>query len=83
MSNKLYDILKKLASPILPALATLLIALGKIWGIPVMTPIAATVSAIAAFIGAITVTSSAKYFKDKEIVPSTMGVYGDGSDEDE
>lgn len=83
MSNKLYDILKRLASPILPALATLLIALGKIWGIPVMTPIAATVSAIAAFIGAITVTSSAKYFKDKEIVQSTMGAYGDGSDEDE
>lgn len=78
MSNKLYDILKRLASPILPALATLLIALGKIWGIPVMTPIAATVSAVAAFIGAITVTSSAKYFKDKEIVPSTMGAYGDG-----
>ncbi len=83
MSNKVYDILKRLASPILPALATLLLALGEIWKIPVMTPIAATVTAIAAFIGAITVTSSTKYFKDKEIVNSEMGVYGDGSDGDE
>lgn len=83
MSNQVYDFLKRLASPILPALATLLLALGEIWHIPLMTPIAASVTAVAAFLGAILVKSSADYFKDKEIVPSTLGTYGDGGEENE
>lgn len=83
MSSKVYDILKRLAAPVLPAIATLLGTIGKIWGLPIMTPIALTVGAIATCLGTIVVKSSKDFFKDKEIVPATMGVYGDGSDENE
>ena len=43
-----------------------------------MAPIAATVTAVAAFLGALIVKSSITFFKDKEIVDATNGVYGDG-----
>lgn len=83
MSSKVYDILKWLSAPVLPAVATLLLGLGEIWNIPIMIPIAGTVTLIATFLGTIVAKSSKDFFKDKEIVPATMGVYGDGSDEDE
>lgn len=83
MNSKVYDKLKWLSAPVLPAIATLLGTIGKIWGLPIMTPIALSVGAIATCLGTIVVKSSKDFFKDKEIVPATMGVYGDGSDEDE
>ena len=52
MSNKVYDILKKVALIILPALATLWLTLGKIWGLPYTTEIGATITAVAVFLGA-------------------------------
>ena len=39
MSNKMYDNLKLVAQVILPALATFIVALGEIWGIPLTTQI--------------------------------------------
>ena len=83
MSSKVYDILKWLAAPVLPAIATLLGAIGEIWHLPIMTPIALTVGAVATCLGTIVIKSSKEFFKDKEIVPSTMGVYGDGKDGDD
>ena len=83
MSNKLYNWLKYLAAPVLPALATLLLGLGKIWDIPILTPIAGTVTLIATFLGTIVAKSSIEYFKDKEIVQATSGMYGDGGEADE
>lgn len=80
MSNKIYNILKYLSAPVLPALATLLLGIGEIWQIPVLTPIAGTVTLVATFLGAIVVKSSADYFRDKEIIPSQTGIYGDGTD---
>lgn len=83
MSSKVYDILKWLAAPVLPAIATLLGAIGEIWHLPIMTPIALTVGAVATCLGTIVIKSSKDFFKDKEIVPSTMGVYGDGKDDED
>lgn len=63
MSNKVYDILKDVALYVLPALATLVIALGNIWGIPYSEAIAATITAVDTFLGAIIKISSIAYNK--------------------
>lgn len=80
MSSKVYNILKYLSAIALPALATLIIAIGEIWGIAIMAPIAATVTAVAAFLGALIVKSSITFFKDKEIVDASLGTFSDGGD---
>jgi hypothetical protein len=63
MSNKTYDILKNIALYVLPALATLILTLGGIWGIPYAEAIAATIMAIDTFLGAILKISSNEYQK--------------------
>lgn len=77
MSSKVYDALK-IVSYILPPLATLLIGLSELWNVPILVPIAGTVSLLEGFLVSILGALSKNYFKDKEIVPSTSGVYGDG-----
>lgn len=66
MSNKTYDILKNIALYVLPALATLILALGNIWGIPYAEAIAATITALDTFLGAILKISSNKYAKEQD-----------------
>lgn len=61
MSNKVYDILKFIAQIVLPALATLWAALGKIWGWPLVAEITATICAVDAFLGALLQISTNKY----------------------
>ncbi|MBR2160170.1 MAG: hypothetical protein IJ938_02520 [Clostridia bacterium] len=62
-NNKTYDLLKDIALYVLPALATLILALGNIWGIPYAEAIAATITAIDTFLGAILKISSNEYQK--------------------
>lgn len=67
MSNKTYDILKWIATVVLPALSTLILTIGQIWGVSEWTvPIGATIAAVAAFLGAILGISSIAYNKAKE-----------------
>lgn len=61
MSNKTYDILKWIAALVLPALATLVIALAGIWGLPYGEAIGATITAVDAFLGTILGISSKNY----------------------
>lgn len=61
MSNKTYDILKWIAALVLPALATLVIALAGIWDLPYGEPIGATITAVDAFLGTILGISSKNY----------------------
>ena len=61
MSNKVYDILKFIAQIVLPALATLWAALGKIWGWPLVTEVTATICAVDTFLGALLGISSNRY----------------------
>ena len=61
MSNKTYDILKWIASLVLPALATLVIALAGIWDLPYGEAIGATITALDAFLGTVLGISSSKY----------------------
>lgn len=65
MKNKTYDILKFIACVVLPALATLVLAIFNIWGLPYGEQIAGTITAIDAFLGAILQISSGAY---KQIV---------------
>ena len=64
MSNETYDLLKKISLYYLPALATLWLTIGKIWGIPYTTEIGATITAIDVFIGACLGISSKNYYNE-------------------
>ena len=61
LSNKAYDISKEIALTILPALATLYAVLGKIWGLPYVTEIPATIMAIDTAMGAVLHISTKNY----------------------
>ena len=69
MSNKVYDILKFIAQIVLPALATLWAALGKIWSWPLVTEITATICAVDTFLGALLGISSYNYNKQEQQPP--------------
>jgi hypothetical protein len=68
MTNKVYDALKWLASPGLPALAALFVAASEIWNLPVLALVGMTVAAVGACFGEWTGQSSKKFFADKEII---------------
>ncbi len=61
ITNKVYNILKWLATYFLPAAGTLYFALSSIWGFPYGEEIVGTITAIDTFIGVILGISSAKY----------------------
>lgn len=64
--NKLYDVLKWVAILLLPALATLVAVIFKIWDIPCGPEISATITACATFLGTILGLSALKYKGDEE-----------------
>lgn len=66
MSNKTYDILKYMCSIILPAIATLYVALASIWGMPYSEQIAGTIAAIVTFSNTVLAIKSANYRAEKE-----------------
>ena len=71
MSNRLYDILKKLAMVWLPAIGTLYFALAGIWNLPYAEQVVGTITAIDTFLGAILGISTRAYNKaisDPELV---------------
>ena len=61
MSNEVYDVLKEVALTILPALAVLYATLGKIWGLPYVGEIPATIMAIDTAMGVILHISTSSY----------------------
>ena len=64
MDSKTYDILKYIAQIVLPALATLIFAIFKIWNIPYGAEIVGTISAMDVFLGALLKLSSDNYYKE-------------------
>lgn len=61
-NNKVYDVLKWIATVVLPALASFTLVLGQIWGWTDLTvPIGATIVSLATFLGALLGISSIKY----------------------
>lgn len=65
MSNKTYDVLKKIALVVMPALVTLFGTVAKIWDIPYGVEISLTLAAVETFLGAVLANSSAKYAKQQ------------------
>ena len=61
MNNQTYDILKRVALIIIPALATLVSAVGIVWGIPYTNEATATITAFGVFLGAALGISSTNY----------------------
>lgn len=62
-SNETYDILKEIALTILPAISVLYATLGKIWGLPYVGEIPATIMAIDTFLGVCLHISNSEYKK--------------------
>ena len=65
MSNQVYDVLKRIAMVVLPAIATLYFALAGIWGFPYGEEIVGTITAVDTFLGALLGISSVQYNKKK------------------
>ena len=63
MSNKLYDILKYVAQIVLPAVATFVIAVFNIWGIPYGEAIGGTIMALDTLLGTVLMISTSNYNK--------------------
>lgn len=61
MNNQTYDILKRVALIIIPALATFVNAAGIVWGIPYTNEVTATITAFGVFLGAALGGSSKNY----------------------
>ena len=63
MNDKIYDILKWIATIFLPAIGTLYFALAGIWDLPYGEQIVGTITAIDTFLGVLLGISSMKYNK--------------------
>lgn len=63
LDNKSYDVLKWVAQILLPAAATLYVAVAGIWGFPYAKEVAGTISAVDLFLGALLGISSMNYYK--------------------
>lgn len=64
LSNYVYDLLKWLCMIVLPALATFYAALAAVWSLPYAQEIVTTITAAAAFLGALLGISTAEYRKE-------------------
>lgn len=60
-SNKVYNALKFIALVVLPGLATLYLTLGDLWDFPEPQKVAASLGAVATFLGLLLQISTAQY----------------------
>ena len=66
MSNETYDKLKWVAQILLPALATLVYTIAKIWGLQYAMEIVGTISAADVFLGTLLQISTMRYLELNE-----------------
>ena len=78
LSNRTYDILKWVALVVIPASATLVLTVGKIWGLPYYDNIGATISAVGLFIAAIIGVSSRDFYQIEPMDIDGMEYIEDG-----
>ena len=86
MNDKTYDILKRVALIIIPALATFVNAAGMVWGLPYTNEVTATITAFGVFLGAALGVSSANYEPETHgnlVVTGSNDVYADFAHEPE
>lgn len=80
MNDKTYDIFKRVALIVVPALATFVNAVGIVWGIPYTNEVTATITAFGVFLGAALGISSKNYEPDTHgnlVVTKHNEVYAD------
>ena len=80
MNDKTYDILKRVALIVVPALATFVNAVGILWGVPYTNEVTATITAFGVFLGAAIGVSSKNYEPDTHgnlVVTKHNEVYAD------
>lgn len=80
MNDKTYDILKRVALIVVPALATFVNAVGIVWGVPYTNEVTATITAFGVFLGAALGISSKNYEPDTHgnlVVTKHNEVYAD------
>ena len=65
-NNKRFDTLKWIALILIPALVTLILAVGQIWSLPYYEKIGATIAALGVFLGALLKVSTSAYNKALE-----------------
>lgn len=68
MSNKTYDLMKKMVIGVLPKTATLYIVLASIWNLPFSNEISKTIIGLATFLGEILIISNKRYKRKIEEV---------------
>lgn len=78
LDNRTYDVLKWIALVVIPASATLVLTVGKIWGLPYYDNIGATISAVGLFIAAIIGVSSKDFYAIEPIDIEGMEYSEDG-----
>lgn len=83
LDNRTYDILKWVALVVIPASATLVLTVGKIWGLPYYDNIGATISAIGLFIAAIIGVSSKEFYAIKPVDVEGMDYIEDGEENEQ
>lgn len=66
MNDKTYDVLKWIATYLLPALGTLYFALAQIWNLPYGEQVVGSITAIDTFLGVVLGLSTGQYNKQKE-----------------
>lgn len=80
MNNQTYDILKRVALIIIPALATFVNAAGMVWGLPYTNEVTATITAFGVFLGASLGASAKNYTPETHgnlVVTKHDDVYAD------
>ena len=80
MNDKTYDILKRVALIVVPALATFVNAVGIVWGVPYTNEVTVTITAFGVFLGAAIGVSSKNYEPDTHgnlVVTKHDEVYAD------
>ena len=66
MNDKTYDVLKWIATYLLPALGTLYFALAQIWNLPYGEQVVGSITATDTFLGVVLGLSTSQYNKQKE-----------------
>lgn len=84
MNNQTYDILKRVALIVVPALATFVNAVGIVWSIPYTNETTATITAFGVFLGTVLGISSKNYTPETHgnlVVTKHDDVYADFASE--
>lgn len=75
--NKVYDVLKWIATLLLPALGTFYFTLASIWNLPYSEQVVGTIMTVDALLGVLLGISSASYKGDGTLILSPNGQNGE------